>query len=87
MDRFEIRRQTRRVPVPDFSSYVKVWNEKSLEELMLLENKLSDALAASGDNDGLVQQYQSILRSLQKYNKRRLELQGASKPGRNNIGI
>jgi len=87
MDRHDIRRQTRRIPVPEFSSYMKVWNEKSLEELMLLESKLSDALAAAVGNESLVQQYQSILRNLQKYNKKRLEIQGASKPGRNNIGI
>jgi ABC-type uncharacterized transport system permease subunit len=54
---------------------------------MVLETKLGDALRAAGDNEALTQQYQVILQTLQRYNKKRLEIQGASKLGKNSIGI
>jgi len=87
MDRHDIRRQTRRIPVPESASTVQVWNKKTLEELMVLETKLGDALRAARDNEALTQQYQVILQTLQRYNKKRLEIQGASKLGKNSIGI
>lgn len=87
MDRYDARRQTQRIPSPDITPYLRIWKDKSLEELLQLEHRLSDAIYASGDNEGLTQQYGKILKILQKYNKRRMDIQGSTKLGKNSIGI
>lgn len=87
MDRYDAARQTQRIPSPDIGPYLKIWKGKSLEELLQLEQKLSEAIYASGDNEGLTQQYGRLLKTLQQYNKRRMDIQGSTKLGKNSIGI